>query len=623
MAKASAANQPKGLDELVKRLRLPADARKDKRGKELIKLLSEPTKGQKSDKLARVDADGNKVKTVVMSKTGKPMNRIVYDTNPKSTAYATEQGWEVFELPDKPGLYFFREDPKLIKEFCEYNRQDVVAEIAADEALPAWREDEQELWLLDQEINQRGIPIDREFCNGALKIYERALNNANARIKDIMDDPDVKCSEPKKILAWLNERVNFGDSLAKDVMNEWLGKDDLDDTVREVLDLRVLAGGTAVAKYEAATRLAGSDDRAYDQLLYHAASTGRWGGRGIQPHNMKRAKILDEAFIVAILAGDYDLLEAFSSMEGFEPMDAIKQCVRGIVKAREGEAFVMSDYAGIEARVLHWLVGNEPMLDLFRRSQDTYIHAALDIYGCKPEEIADWNGTKWKIKKEHSDKRDIGKAAQLGLGYGMGWSTFQANAKKAGQRLEDDFAQKVVATWREVNRPVVDFWWGDRERGTIGIEQACKLAVRKKTLVPFGKLLVWCRGGYLGIRLPSGRNLFYFDPCIDGDGQLLYRDGGKTGPAEQYGRIDTYGGKLTENIVQAIARDLLVYSMFLIKKAGLEIILHVHDEVVVRAKLVDIDNIRDIVHNAMSSYPAWASGLPLEAETQVVRRYTK
>jgi DNA polymerase len=619
MAKASAANQPKALGELVKRLGLLADAQKDKRGKELIDMLSTPTKGQKSARRARKDTDGNVIKHEVLTKTGKTVNRIVYDPNKRSIAYAESQGWDVFDLPDKPGQYFFREDPNLIKEFCEYNRQDVIAEVMADAALPPWREDEKELWLLDQEINQRGIPIDRQFCYGALSIYEKELDHANARISEITDGAVDKCSEPKKILAWLNDikKVNFGDSLNKDVVAEWLDKDDLDPTVREVLELRVLAGGTAVAKYEAASRLAGSDDIAYDQLLYHSASTGRWGGRGIQPHNMKRSAILDDAFIEAITMGDHDLLTAFSSMEGFKPMDAIKQCVRGIIKAPEGEAFVVSDFAGIEARVLHWLVGNEPMLDLFRKGQDTYIHAALDIYGCKPEEIANWDNDKgkWKIKKEHSEKRDIGKSAQLGLGYGMGWRTFQANGKKAGQRLEDDFAEKVVRIWREANYPVTEFW--------RNLEKACKRTIRGRALVKFGKLLVWCRNNYLGIRLPSGRNLFYYNPSIDDDGRILYHDGGKTGPAYQGGKIDTYGAKTTENVVQGIARDLLVYSMFLIKKAGLKIIFHVHDEAVVKAKLLDIEQVRNIVHSCMSSLPAWAESLPLECETQVVTRYTK
>jgi DNA polymerase len=628
MAKASAANQPKALAKLVQRLGLPANAQKDKRGKALIDMLSKPTKGQTSAQRARLDANGDKVKHTVKTKTGKEVQRIVYDPNPKSTAYAESQGWDVFTLPDKPGDYFFREDPDLMAEFCDYNRQDVVAEVMADEALPPWRVDEQELWLLDQEINQRGIPIDRELCNGAIKIYERALDQANARISEITDGAVDKCSEPKKILAWLNERADFGPSLNKDIVAEWLDKDYLDETVREVLGLRVLAGGTAVAKYEAATRFAGvEDDIARDQMLYHSASTGRWGGRGIQPHNMKRAEILDDAFIEAIAAGDYDLLTAFSSTHAidlseekgkpveFGPMDAIKQCVRGIIKAPEGEAFVVSDYAAIEARVLHWLCGNTTMIDLFRRDQDIYIEGAVEMFGCEHAEIADWNGEKWKIKKSHSHMRDIGKIRELALGYGMWWPTMQERARKDGIRLEDDFAEKIVTGWRQQNYKVVQFWYG--------LERACKQVIRHKSLVQFGKLLVWCRNNYLGVRLPSGRNLFYYNPSIDEDGRLLYHDGGKTGPAYQGGKIDTYGAKTVENVVQGIARDLLVYSMFLIRKAGLDIILHVHDEAVVKAKLLDIDRACDIVHDCMSSLPAWATELPLACETQVVRRYTK
>jgi len=254
---------------------------------------------------------------------------------------------------------------------------------------------------------------------------------------------------------------------------------------------------------------------------------------------------------------------------------------------------------------------------LFRKEQDAYIHTALDVYDCKYEDIATWTGKKWKIKKEHEDKRQIGKACELGLGYGMGAATFQVNAARAGSILSASFAEEVVHKWRSANSEIPAFW----NRIESAVRYVIKDKYKRATVGPLK--VYWDPRHYLCIELPSGRLLRYFKARIDlKDGKVYYLDGGKMGKRENAYAIDTYGGKLTENIVQAISRDLLVHSMLLIDAAGLEIVFHVHDEVVVEVDENDTEAL-GIVHKAMETIPRWAAGLPLNAETQEVRRYTK
>lgn len=618
-ARAAAANQPRSLDKVAKRLKLTDT--KDARGKFLIKALSLPTKTQKTYMKARKDDIGQTVKD--------ENGRVVKDVNTKSAQYLEEQGIQTFPGPCKEARYFFNEDPDLMQEFRDYNIQDIVVEKAVHDNLPDPHEAEPELWQLDLAINWRGIPLDLDLCRGAMDVVQQATEWANSRLAVITDEAVNKVTQRQRIVDWLNTRYNFGSSLTEDVVEDTLARDDLPAGVREVLDLRRLAGGTAVGKYKAAVLHANRDGRCRGQLLYYGATTtGRWSGRGIQPHNFKREKTLDEAFITAVKSGSFDAVSMIGELSGKTVFEILKGCLRGMICAPEGKKLILSDFAGIESRVLNWICENEVKLDLFRRGQDAYIHTALDVYKVAYDDIATWNGEKWKIKKEHSEKRQIGKVCELGLGYGMGWRTFQINAANAGSVLDDAFANMVVNTWREANPQIPAFW--------NRIQNACWHVVKQKNprvVARVGRLRVFYDPrDYLCIQLPSGRLLRYFGPKLmkdrrpDASGKtpwrLFYADGGKTGFAGNYGLIDTYGGKLCENIVQAIARDLLVNSMFIIHRADLPIIFHVHDEVVVE---VDEDDSTafDTIHMAMETLPPWAAGLPLEAETTESRRFTK
>ena len=632
-AKGSAANQPRKLDLLVKRLGLPDEFHKDAKGKELIKLLSMPQKATKVYLKPMKGPDGKSVKD-----PAKP-SRILKEVCKTSVQYLEESGVELFDGPCPGAKYFFRNDPDLMREFQEYNVQDIVAEAAADNRLPDLPADERETWLLDQRINQRGIPIDVDLCRGALNIYHDEVATAEEELTDLTGGRVTRCTQRERLVEWINERINFGSCLDAEIVDnfleiyedpqQWptagthphLDPNEAVPQVLKALEIRKRAGGTAVAKYQAAVDYVSPDGRCRQQLLYYGAATGRWTGRGIQPHNFKRESTPDETFIDALKTGDFGLVKLLCDLEGLTVFKLLKKGLRGIIRAPKGRKMVVSDFAGIESRVLHWLVGNEKKLEQFRKREDTYIHAAVDIYQIPFHDLAEWSDKekKYVIRKEHKDKRQIGKACELGLGYGMGSDTFQANAAKAKSFLSSEFSAEVVAKWRAANPQVPDFWYR--------IESACKRVVygRGRTprpVVRSEKLKIYYDPrNYLCIELPSGRILYYYDPVIQ-DRKLYYRDGSKQGMAENYGRIDTYGGKLTENIVQAIARDLLVNSMKIIDRAGLDIIFHVHDESVTEVDENDQEAL-PTVHAAMTSLPAWANGLPLEAETHEVRRYTK
>lgn len=662
-ARARAANQPGGLANLVKRLQLPEDAKKDARGKYLIKALSCPTKVQKTYLKTRLGPDGKSVKDA--------NGRVIRDVNPLSEQYLKENGIEVFELENpktgKVYRYHFREDSKLMDEYLRYNLQDIVAELSAAERLPTLPDDEQELWFLDREINTRGIPVDLDLCRGASVVYEAAINDAHARMNEVTEGWVDKCTQAAALVSWLNERLDWeflaGNSLAKPIIPKFLEvykghpqlwaelpwkvpdvciPDEM-NKVLEALFLRDFAGGTAVSKYKSATIQASNDGRVREQLLAYGAATARWTGKGLQPHNMKREATLPESYIDALKTGNKDIVDLVGEVDGLTTFDILSGCVRGSICAPPGKVLIRSDFAGIESRVLNWLVGNEYKLDLFRKNEDTYIHAACPVFDVNFEDITIWDEAAGKavIHPDHKAKRQIGKVCELALGYGMGGATFRKHALQAGNEITEIFAAEVVKKWRAASPAIPQFWW-DVERAfrdVIGREMMRRKFAKRKTqpprlMVDVAKVKVgWHPRNYCCVRLPSQRLLYYYHATLakdkrpdadpDDGAKIFYLDGTKTGARANGLKIETYSGKICENIVQAIARDLLVHSMKIIAAAGLRIVFHVHDEVVVEVDEGDVERAFAIIHKAMETLPDWAAGLPLKAETAYSRRYTK
>lgn len=608
-AKGTHANQPRALGNLCERI--GTKERKDKYGKYLLNTLAIPQRTVKAKTYSKDTKDG-------LHKKG--------EIRKDSVSYLEEHGIELFELDDKKGLFYWNNEPKLLSDLAKYNRQDIVAEQEADAKLPHLPKTEQMVWELDQQINARGIPIDRELCEGVTKIFEVEAKICNEAIKKIAHEDDGRpdkmqvtaCTQNKRIVEWVNQRVNFGPSLNKDIVGEWMKKpwgvkdEDEAERVRQVLTLKGIAGGTGVKKYWSALDFIQADNRVRGQLLYYGAATGRWAGKGIQPHNMVRMPIPEEIFFEAITRGDHAEVAELAELFDYTVMGLLKTCIRGMVRAEEGKRLIVSDFAGIESRVLQWVAGNESALQLFRDGADMYVHAASQIFGIPYDEMMELDGKGGThCKKEFKEKRQVGKIAVLALGYGMGGAKYQGTCENFGVKITESFAQDIVYKWRNANPLVTDLW--------KRVERACKAVIKNKKVkarIDNYLTIFWDQRGYLCIRLPSGRVLYYFRARIDKEsGQIQYLDGGK-----QW--VDTYGGKLIENLVQAISRDLLVNSAFVADEMGLNLIFHVHDELVAEESLDNVEAY-DMLHKAMETLPTWAAGLPLAAETYQQERYTK
>lgn len=632
-ARAAYANMPRSLDKLCERLEL--SQKKDKRGKQLIGRISVPQK--------------------IASPTVEK-GRYAIDT--------------AFEIDDRDGLFRWREDAVKagqifddeFQEFLDYNAQDVVAERAADAALPEMPRRENLVWAMDRRINERGFPIDVDLCEGAKRVYADALIECNQEIAQITGIPDITVSADLKTKRWIattgynwpsshdknahipepklnkiqakNRRLRETEpyraySLSEETVERELSSPDMEyyPDLKRVLTLRLEARSAAVTKYLSALDHVCHDGRIRNSLRYYGAPTGRWAGMGFHPHNLYRATIPPEFYYESIATGDIEQVKNWLPLKdkkgktiATNPIELLKICTRGIIKAPEGKVFVISDFAGIEARVLHWMFDNERMTQQFRDAQDVYIDAATEIYHVLHEDIAVWDVTekKWKIKPEHYEKRQMGKIRELGLGYGMGPGKLIETAAKDGVTLEAEFAEDIVRGWRESNHKVVNGW--------RMLQKACQSVAKNHKPVRAGRFIVsWHDAGYLCIRLPSGRTLFYYrmedfySSRLDSK-SLRYIDGSKAGYT---GWTETYGGKLTENVCQAIARDLLVCSMALIERAGYDVIFHAHDETVSEVDEDTVDAAKDAIHNAMQTVPKWAAGLPLSAETHISRRFTK
>lgn len=631
-AKGCHANQPRALGNLCRRL--GTNERKDVTGKALLDRLSVPQSTVKAMKYPKDTADG-------LHKKG--------DIRKDSLSWLVANDVELFELPapteknpDGIKSFYWNNDPKLLKQLAAYNRQDVLAELDADRALPALPEAEQQVWVLDQIVNQRGIPIDRALCEGVKKIFAIEADLCNKRLEEVTREDDgrdekrqiTRSTQAKRIRDWINERVNFGESLDQNLVTSWLlnpwGVCDQHeaDRVREALEWKQLAGGSAVKKYFAALDHRQDDDRCRGQLLYYGASTGRWSGRGLQPHNFARLPIPEEIFFTAITRGDHAELSVLAEVFGYNVNNLLKTCVRGLIRAPAGHELIVSDYAGIESRVLQWLAGNKAILERFRDPRyDNYVDTASGVFGIPYDDMMDFD--KGKCWPEYKDKRQVGKICVLALGFAMGAEKYKATCESFGVTIDDDFAQQIVTGWRQAN-PLIAGWkvrgkWHDGLWQRV--EKACKAVIKNKKMkarIDGYLRIYWDKRGYLCIRLPSGRVLYYFRARLgkdEGFGPgIEYLDGKKSQTDTMF--VATYGGKLVENIVQAISRDLLVHSALLATQAGLKLILHVHDELVALAKLTD-PTAFDKLHVAMESYPEWAAGLPLAAESYRQERYTK
>jgi DNA polymerase len=487
--------------------------------------------------------------------------------------------------------------------FREYNRQDVEAERAVGKALERFplSPSEQLLWVVDQQINDRGVRVNYALVDQAIRCDTRH------HLKAIQEAIDLTgLSNPNSVAqlkAWLQENEGIAvDSLSKDTVPEILERTQ-NDTTRRVLELRQESSKTSVKKYEAMQRARCEDDRVRGLLQFYGANrTGRWAGRLIQIHNLPKNSLSDlDLARKTLLMGDYETLEM---LWGNVP-DVLSQLVRTAFEAPHGHKFIVSDFSSIEARIVAWLAGEKWRLDVFRGHGKIYEASASQMFKVPIESITKTNPLRQK-----------GKIAELALGYGGGVrALIIMGALKMG--LTEEELPDLVKVWRAANQAITKFWWD--------VEKAAIAAVVDRTTVNmrFGMSFIY-EAGILFVKLPSGRKLSYIRPKVKYTGpydkpELSYEGVDQT--TKQWARIDTYGPKLVENITQAVARDCLGDALLRLHQAKYKIVMHVHDEVI-----LEVPEAQDCLKNVnwiMSQPIEWAPGLPLGADGFETTYYRK
>ena len=479
--------------------------------------------------------------------------------------------------------------------FKSYNKRDVEVEMAIQERLKNYPVPESvwDEYHLDQEINDRGIAIDRTLVAQAVAIDARSRESLMDELKERtgLENPN----SVTQMLGWLEEHGMKTDSLGKKNVQELLKT--AAEPLRSVLLLRQKLAKSSVRKYQAMEMTACKDGRARGMFQFYGANrTGRFAGRHIQLQNLPQNHLpdLSEARDL-VRQGNYEALELlYDSIP-----DVLSQLIRTAFIPRQGMKFVVSDFSAIEARVLSWLAGETWRSDVFARNGDIYCASASSMFGV-PVEKHGING----------HLRQKGKIAELALGYGGSVGALKAmGAMDMG--LSEDELYPLVQSWRSANPHIVDFWWQ--------VDAAVKTAIKEHIPMRVGCIRFLYQSGMLFIQLPSGRRLSYVKPRIGENrfgGESVNYEG--IGATKKWERLESYGPKFVENIVQGISRDILCYAMQTLRCS--DIVGHVHDELIIECnRNVSVDAICE----QMGRTPPWAEGLLLRADGYECEFYQK
>jgi len=490
-------------------------------------------------------------------------------------------------------------DPEKWDLFKEYNRQDVVTEQAIYDKLMKFPlpESERILYCLDQSINDYGIGVDTDLMDkviGYSKDYEAALRKECEKLTG-----GINVHSIVQLKQWLTEQEGRQiDSLTKDDVDQLLNLD-LKPGSRRILELRQETGKTSVKKYEAFERSICSDGRIHGAFqFYGAGRTGRWAGRLIQPQNFPRNAFEDIALARQLVKSEqWDEIEMlYGSMN-----DVFSTLIRTLIVPPQGMTFAIADYSAIEARVVAWMADEKWRQDVFANGGDIYCMLATQMFGVPVEKHG-----------QNSHLRKKGKVAELACGYGGGVGALR---KMGGEQmgLSEKEMDDIVKKWRRSSPHVVRLW---RELGDAAIEA---IDTRLRVKCRHGVSFKYAKG-ILFMTLPSGRSLAYVQPRFDGR-ELTYMGMNQT--TRKWERTKTWGGKLTENLIQAIARDCLAVSMAKIQKAGYHIVMHVHDEVIVEVPAKDAEGHLKRIEELMGEPIEWALGLLLTADGFTSEYYRK
>jgi DNA polymerase len=593
MAKALAHGLPGSLNQLCTILGVPADKAKDMEGRKLVRLFCQPQPATR--KIRRATRDTHRAE------------------------------WE---------------------RFVEYARLDVEAMREVDRRLPEWnyRGDELALWRLDQEINDRGFLCDVELARAAIRAVERAKKALADRTQELTAGQVTTATQRDALLEHIAAIYGLQlNDLRASTVESLLDDESLPEELRELLAVRLQASSTSVRKYQAVLDAVSKDGRLRGALQFCGASrTGRWAGRVFQPQNLCRPTMPNEEIERGIEALKADCADLITD----NVIEIASSALRGVVVAPQGKKLIVADLSNIEGRVLAWLAGERWKVDAFAafdrgEGHDLYKLAYARAFGIRPEDVT-------------KDQRQIGKVMELALGYEGGVGAFvtfasvygidlDAMADQAVKALPDTILQaaKDALAWANENgrasglsdkawvacdaikrawraaHPATAAWWRKVHQTVVDVIVDSVFYPGRERAA--GRLTIAADADWLRIRLPSGRFLCYREPRIEGE-VVSYT--GVNQRTRQWSRIQTYGGKLVENITQAVARDVLAAAIPRIEAAGYQIVLTVHDEIVAEAP---DEHSYSAEHLAalMATPPSWAEGLPLAAAGFETYRYRK
>lgn len=544
--------------------------------------------------------------------------------------------------------HLVEEYPQDYALMLEYNLVDILAESEISSLIPDLSSSELEFWQIDQRINRRGVRLDRNAIEACLQIMSQAYREGIRRLATLTDNKVMSISQVQRIREWMMEHGVSTPSLDAENLQQIL-KSKIPDVVREVLELRQSLNSAAVKKLPPMINRMSKDGRVRDLFMYHAARTGRAGGDGIQPHNLPNnnglmvykcsscdryfdkkdcpwcglpielcehvewnSEAIENAFEV-IATKSLTVMRFYFN----DPVAAISGCLRGMFVPAQGHDFVCSDYSSIEGVVIAALAREQWHLDVYTTHGMMYEATASKVTGTPFDEFI-------RIRKEtgkHHSERKLGKVAALASQYGGwigAWIKFGAD-----EFLTEEEMKKSILAWREANPFIVRFW---RE-----LEIASHMAVMHPNIeFQYHEICFTARNNVLYCRLPSGRFITYHSPEIapnpdrPGTMQLSYM-GWNTDPKKGrigWTRLNTWGARLVENVVQAVARDILAHAIVNLEKQNYPVVLHIHDEIVCEIP-ENLGSVRELEH-IMMQLPKWAEGWPIKArDGWRAKRYQK
>ena len=481
------------------------------------------------------------------------------------------------------------------KKYCMRD-VDVERQIADKLKMYPISDEEHRLYVLDQIINDRGVLVDSELAEQAVKLnsIQTAVAVEQAYMITGLENPN----SVTQLKQWLKEKGVEIESLSKKSVKSLA--DETDGDVSEMLKLRLLMAKTSVKKYEAVIRSVCSDNRVHGMMRFCGANrTGRWSGNILQPQNLPQNHLPDLTLARDIVKdGDFEMLDM---MFGNVP-NVLSELIRTVLIPKPNHRFIVADFSAIEARVLAWIAGEQWRIDTFKNGGDIYCASASKMFKV-PVEKHGVNG----------ELRQKGKISELACGYGGSVGALK-NMGAVEMGVQENELQGLINDWRNANPHIVRFWYE--------VGNAAMKAIKEKTTVPLGKLVFAYERGILFIRLPSGRWLSYIKPRIGtnrfGGDSITYMG---INSAKKWDRLETFGGKLTENIVQGTARDLLANALINAANAGYDTVFHVHDEII--CEVPNGYGSVDELCKLMCIKPEWADGLPLNADGFECEYYKK